>query len=192
MNYKDAKKTVVMTTIVYIILGILLLIWHDKVAKTIGYIIGCLLLMMGGALIFSYVSRKEKTPDGGNNFAIGGLVATLGVITLVKVEAVVGLLPMAMGIIIIISGFVKLQKAVDLYRMNAEGVFGVGIMALLTLGFGAVLLLNPFESASTLIMILGAGLLFCGVTDLIIGLSFYSRMDRYEKEKHAIDVEAKG
>lgn len=192
MNYKDAKKTVVMTTIVYIILGILLLIWHDKVAKTIGYIIGCLLLMMGGALIFSYVSRKEKTPDGGNNFAIGGLVATLGVITLVKVEAVVGLLPMAMGIIIIISGFVKLQKAVDLYRMNAEGVFGVGIMSLLTLGFGAVLLLNPFESASTLIMILGAGLLFCGVTDLIIGLSFYSRMDRYEKEKHAIDVEAKG
>lgn len=192
MNYKDAKRTVVMTTIVYIILGVLLLIWHDKVAKTIGYIIGCLLLMMGGALIFSYISRKEKTPDGGNNFATGGLVATLGVITLVKVESVVGLLPMAMGIVIIVSGFVKLQKAVDLYRMNAEGVVGVGIMALLTLGVGAVLLLNPFESASTLIMILGAGLLFSGITDLIIGLRFYSRMERYEKEEHAIDVEAKG
>lgn len=192
MNYKDARRTVVMTTVVYIILGVLLLIWHDKVAKTIGYIIGCLLLMMGGALIFSYISRKEKTPDGGNNFATGGLVATLGVITLVKVESVVGLLPMAMGIVIIVSGFVKLQKAVDLYRMNAEGVVSVGIMALLTLGVGAVLLLNPFESASTLIMILGAGLLFSGITDLIIGLRFYSRMERYEKEEHAIDVEAKG
>lgn len=183
MNYKDARRTVVMTTVVYIILGVLLLIWHDKVAKTIGYIIGCLLLMMGGALIFSYISRKEKTPDGGNNFATGGLVATLGVITLVKVESVVGLLPMAMGIVIIVSGFVKLQKAVDLYRMNAEGVVSVGIMALLTLGVGAVLLLNPFESASTLIMILGAGLLFSGITDLIIGLRFYSRMERYEKEE---------
>lgn len=89
----------------------------------------------------------------------------------VKADQIIGLIPMVMGAVFAVNGAVKLQRSLELKQVQYRGWGIVMFYAILTIGFGVLLLFNPFSAATMMVRILGIGLLVSGGTDIITMMS---------------------
>ncbi|MDE6517337.1 MAG: ATP-binding cassette domain-containing protein, partial [Acetatifactor sp.] len=87
---------------------------------------------------------------------------------------------------IMVSGLFKLQGALDVQRMGGNAVLILGL-AVVNVVIGILMVINPFESAMLLYRLLGAGLLFSGLTDMASTLYLSSKMHGYMKKMSEAD-----
>ena len=103
-----------------------------------------------------------------NGLAIG-ILALMGALFLfLKADAFIAIIPMALGFLVIVSGVLKVQNAIVLYKMQCASWLYVLIAAALCILLGIALIENPFGAAATLVTLIGIGLIFSGVSDLTV------------------------
>lgn len=95
-----------------------------------------------------------------------------------QVDLVISLVPFIIGLCIIVSGLFKLQGALDVQRMGGNAVVILGV-AVVNVAVGILMVINPFDTALLLYCLLGAGLLFSGLTDLASTLYLSGKMHSY-------------
>ena len=83
-----------------------------------------------------------------------------------------------MGVLVIISGIVKLQEAMDMMKVRVSGYVPMLLISILSLVFGVVILLNPFATAELLFRIIGIALIYNAVSDLLT-VFYFSKKTRY-------------
>ena len=169
---KNLKNGAYILAIGYILVGIAAIAIPDDLLKVFGYIVGGACIVAGAVFVINYLIRDVKTNFFRNDFLHGLVAIVVGIVIILKVELVVSLIPLALGIMVIISGCTKLQNVIDLKRMNSDRWIPMLVVAVLNLILGAVLVANPFESATLFLRILGIGLVFSGLTDLFSTLFF--------------------
>lgn len=164
---KKIKWNVIISSVIYVALGVILLLWPEKMARNICYVIGVIAVAVGIVNLIDYI-RKDYSVDAYRYNLVYGLVFILfGVFVFVKVDTVVSIIPFLLGFAVTISGLLKLQNAVDLVRMKYKGWGAVMIVSILNIAFGVVLIMNPFDSAMILFICIGIGMIYSGVSDLI-------------------------
>ena len=82
---------------------------------------------------------------------------------------------MVLGFLVTISGILKMQNSVDMLRLGQGTWYVAFCMAILNIIFGIVLLIDPF-SRELLVYLLGAALIFSGITDLYVTISISRRL----------------
>ncbi|MCD7836646.1 MAG: DUF308 domain-containing protein [Lachnospiraceae bacterium] len=179
---KEIRWNVMLKGILYIILGIIALALPETMEKTIGYLLGVVLIIAGGISIISYLLRDVRENYYRDDFVFGLVEIVIGIIVLLKVEIIISLIPILFGILVIISGCTKLQDAVDMKRMNYAGWIAMLILALINIVLGLVLIFNPFAAVELMFRVIGIGLIFSGITDCAAALYFARRMRRYDTE----------
>ncbi len=179
---KEIRWNVMLKGILYIILGIIALALPETMEKTIGYLLGVVLIIAGGISIISYLLRDVRENYYRDDFVFGLVEIVIGIIVLLKVEIIISLIPILFGILVIISGCTKLQDAVDMKRMNYAGWIAMLILALINIVLGLVLIFNPFAAAELMFRVIGIGLIFSGITDCAAALYFARRMRGYDTE----------
>ena len=161
------KWNVIISSVIYVALGVILLIWPEMTAKNICYVVGVISIAVGVVNLIDYI-RKDYSVDAYRYNLVYGLVfILLGIVIFVKVETVISIIPFLLGFAVTVSGLLKFQNAVDLVRMKYNGWGIVMIVSVLNIAFGVVLILNPFESAMILFICIGIGMIYSGVSDLI-------------------------
>lgn len=166
---KKIKINVLVTSCVYMVLGLLFLVLPGITIHTICYIIAAALLVMGASYIIDYL-RSYEANFHANGLAIGILAILSSLFLFFKTDAAASVIPVLLGFSIIVSGVIKIQDAVLLKRLGSQGFVWTIACAVLCLVLGMVLVENPFAAAETLIRVIGVGLLFSGITDLAITL----------------------
>ena len=78
-----------------------------------------------------------------------------------------------------VSGFMKLQDCIDVRRMGYGNGLVLFLLALVSIVHGIVLIVNPFHASTVLMRLVGAGLLFCGVSDLFSTLYMSRKIKHY-------------
>ena len=106
---KEYKIDNIVMGILSAVVGVILVIFPGTTLRMIGYLVSAALFLMGIVSIIIYMRRKTEDNFMKNDFLKGLVAITLGVCTILKVEVVISLLPLILGIIIIISGCSKLQ-----------------------------------------------------------------------------------
>lgn len=125
----------------------------------------------GFSYLLSYLSGRRQSLPSGMDLAIGLVLVLAALLVAVKADQIIGLIPMVMGAVFAINGAVKLQRSVELKQVQYRGWGVVMFYAILTIGFGVLLLFNPFSAATMMVRILGIGLLVSGGTDIITMMS---------------------
>lgn len=187
--FKEIKFNTMVMSIVYIILGLILLIFPDTTARTICYVAGGAIIALGVITIFSYMAREIRIRYYQNDFALGLLEVLAGIFFIWKSDLIISLIPFLFGFIVMISGFIKLQQALDIKMMGISSWYTILIVGIINVIFGLILLINPFEAAGVLFMLIGAGLLFSGISDIIINMIMIKRVKDYIKNDGPIDVD---
>lgn len=160
---KSFHKTMMIASIVYIIVGLLLIIWPDAARQIIIYAIGAAALLYGGYRIVDFFVRKEHldgTIQVGVALGIGCLL--VGLFLIVKANVVLALLAAIIGVTIVVDSILRLQIALNLRYVGGSSWLVLLITSLVTLAFGILLLFNPFTAIKVATIVAGVSLVIDG------------------------------
>ena len=171
---KQIKWETLLTSALYIVLGVVALVIPDTMVKTLGYLIGILLIVAGAVSMICYLLREASLNYYRNGFGYGLVSIAVGILFLYKVEWIISLVPAILGILVVASGCRKLQDVIDMKR----------------LGYGnwvAVLIANSLKAALFFLQLVGVGLIFSGVTDCITCFYLAKKAKGYFDDLEAVD-----
>lgn len=184
---KQMKWDVILTALLYVALGVVALVMPDTMVRTLGYLIGVFLIVAGAVSMVCYLLRDAHQNYFRNDFVHGLVGIAVGIIVLYKVDWIVELVPIILGVLVVASGCRKLQDVIDMKRMEYGSWVGMLVLAALNVVFGAVIILNPFETAVFLFQLIGVGLIVSGATDCLVALYFAGKLKRYMEKLQAVD-----
>lgn len=170
MNHFVLKYQNVLASIAEIAVGILLLI--DPVGLTSGIIIafGIAMCIMGAWSVVSYFRTNIEEAKGKSSLSKGLFFILVGLFCAFKSGWFVITFPIITafyGIVSLLSGFGKLQQAIDMLRSKKNYWYVALISAILTLLFAALILTNPFASTAFLWTFIGISLIVEAAMDLL-------------------------
>lgn len=188
---KEMRKNTIISSAIYVIVGLILAIFPDSTARTIGYAFATVVLIAGLGFLYRFVTKDIAYSFVGNELVIGIVLVIASIFVYMKVDSVVSVIPVLLGIVIVISGISKLQNAIGLHNLHYNGSTAVLAFGILNVVFGVVLILNPFSAVTTLIMLIGLGLVFSGITDFVTTFLITRNLMKMAKNSEIIEVEAR-
>lgn len=176
MNKNEVINNVVMA-LCELGIGILLLV--DPVGFTVWIFIslGIALIVMGLMEIVSYFRSESVSVFKRQELAIGLAEIAAGCFCIFQYDWFIvtfPLLTILYGVLILLTGFVKIQWTVDMLRLKEKKWYLAGISAVLSLVFAGVILANPFTSTAVLWTFAAVSLIVEAVVD-VVALIFRKR-----------------
>ena len=180
MNYiKSLKVNYSLSAVICVILGIVLLVWPGQSTQVVCMVLGIVLGGFGLIQIILYLATKEKTMVSHSMMMLGVVLAVIGGWIVLKPETIIKAVPMIVGILIVIHGFHNAVQAIDLKKMQYDNWWVALLLSLLTVALGVVLICNPFTIVDTVVRIIGAFLVYDGLSDMwILSRVFKSKKNR--------------
>ena len=166
------KPTAAFYGLICVIIGIIDLVNPEKMLNIIAYALGISAIVCGLVFIIVYMARDVKYNLSNNDFLSGLIAVVVGIVILVKWEQFMELVPIVLGVLIIVSGCIKLQDAIDLKKLDHPAFLMMLIVSLVFIVFGSILVANPFKSEIILMRIIGVALIIAGMTDLFTSVFF--------------------
>lgn len=184
---KNLKANYTISAIVCVMIGIVLIIWPGTSTQVVCMVFGGLLLAYGIIQIVLFLFAREHTLYLQGMLLLGIIFSVLGAWIFIRPEIVIAAVPVIIGIIVIVHGVHNAIQAVDLKKMNYEKWWVALLFGILTIALGAVLVYNPFSVVNTVVRVIGAFLIYDGLSDMWI----ISRISKTKKDKQKIiDAEA--
>lgn len=184
---KEMKWDALLKGVLYLLLGVVALVIPEAMEKTLGYLIGIVLILAGAISMICYLLRDAYQNYYHNDFVYGLASIAVGCFVLYKVELIISLIPFLLGILVLVSGLTKLQDVIDLKRMNYGNWIFMLVLATINVIFGIVLICNPFKVATFLFRLIGIGLIFSGITDCVTTIYFAQKIKGYLKEQKTVE-----
>ena len=183
MNYiKSLKVNYSLSAVICVILGIVLLVWPGQSTQVVCMVLGIVLGGFGLIQIILYLATKEKTMVSHSMMMLGVVLAVIGGWIVLKPETIIKAVPMIVGILIVIHGFHNAVQAIDLKKMQYDNWWVALLLSLLTVALGVVLICNPFTIVDTVVRIIGAFLVYDGLSEMWI----LSRVFKTKKNREKI------
>lgn len=184
---KEMKWDAMLTGILYTVLGIMALALPETMEKILGYMIGVVLIVGGAVSMIAYLLRDAHQNYYHNDFLHGLIGIAAGILVLVKMDIIIGLISFMLGILVLVSGCSKLQDVIDMKRLECGNWIIMLIIAAVNVGFGVLLICNPFSWTILLFRLLGVGLIFSGIIDCVSTFYFAGRIRKYLDSLMAVD-----
>lgn len=154
-----------------IIVGVLLM--ADPVVFTSGIITaaGVVLLMMGAFTIFKYFRMDPLDAQKEQGLAKGICAVLMGLFCVFQREWIITTFPLltvVYGVVILLTGIMRIQWAADMLRMKKEQWHMAGAGAAVSIVLAIIILLKPFKSTIVLWRFVAVSLIIGAVIDLVI------------------------
>lgn len=171
---KKTGWTSVITSIVFAVIGIILITNPESTIKVISYILGGIFIAIGIVKIISYFNTKGSS-DLYNYDLIYGLIAVvLGIITMIYSSTIATMFRIMIGIWIIYSSLIRLSFALKLRKAQVNSWTAVLVLALCMLVFGLYMVFNT----SAVMVTVGIIILAYAISDLIESFIFVRNVDK--------------
>lgn len=164
---KEFRKSYILVSALYVVLGVVLLVWPTTSVKMICYGLGIAMLVLGITYGVIYLTKDNLSGFLQMDLVIGIICLAFGVFILLNPAFLASVLPFAMGIILLLGAVVKLQSAFNMKRLNFSKWYAALICAILIIVLGIVLLCNPFGNERFMILYIGICLVLDGMTNLV-------------------------
>ena len=194
---QDQRRSSLVSAGITALLGLILLIWPEWALRWLCILLGAGLAVTGAIYLLAFFQRRRQGFSLYGSLVLGIVLAALGVWLLTNPDGLLRLVQYIFGALLIFHGVIDLQGALSLMSCSrGPDRWAALAFSALTLGLGALIVLNPFGALSAAVMLIGAGLLFDGLSDfwLIYRLSRFARQAQDEARQLFQDdvIETKG
>lgn len=164
--FKKVFKMSLISSVLFLIFGLLLIFQTQNVIKTISIIIGGLLLIIGIFPIINYFKNRNQ-----NFFANAGLLygifsVVAGIIIMVNNNLLATIIPVLTGVWMIINSVNKIQLSMELRDRRISAWLISFIFAIIILVVGALLIINPINGAVILSKTVGIIIVIYAILDI--------------------------
>lgn len=190
---KRIKTNALLTAALYAALGLVLLFRPELSATVLCTALGLILVVCGLIDIAVFLRNRDGSLYAGAHLVIGIILAAVGIWLMSRPTLISVVIPRIIGALICVHGASDLGDAITLRKNGASHWSTALLLGLVTLALGAVLLLNPFETFTTVVRIIGLFLLYDGISDIWIAAQVGKAIRQAEKDsnaaRNAVDVE---
>ena len=188
---KTAKIGYIVMSVLFCVLGVVLLFTPGVSALWIGRLLGIGLILFGAIKLVGYFSRDLFRLAFQYDLAFGLLLMVLGIVTLSHPGDALSFLCVMFGIPVLADGLFKIQIAMDSRQFGIRNWWLVLVLAALTCVVGVVLVFRPMTGVRALTARMGLSLLCDGVLNLSVALCTvkivdYQRPDVIETDDYEI------
>lgn len=188
---KTAKIGYIVMSVLFCVLGVVLLFTPGVSALWIGRLLGIGLILFGAIKLVGYFSRDLFRLAFQYDLAFGLLLMVLGIVTLSHPGDALSFLCVMFGIPMLADGLFKIQIAMDSRQFGIRNWWLVLVLAALTCVVGVVLVFRPMTGVRALTALMGLSLLCDGVLNLSVALCTvkivdYQRPDVIETDDYEI------
>lgn len=162
------KKNYFISAILTIALGAVLVIWPDWSGRILCYLLGAALILMGGIQLIVCIRAERIGFYSKFSMLMNIILILLGVWVCIRPDTVLSLVPVIIGIVMLIHGCMDLQFTMDIKHAGSGRWWIALIFALVTLTLGVFLVMHPFLAFEITMLIIGIGLLYDGISDLVL------------------------
>jgi len=163
---KSLKKGMLLSGVCSVALGLVLILFPGIVENSLRFILGGGLFLFG-LLEVVFVFAKPNGLLSVGRMIPGILSLAVGLVFLFRFDTFVSLFWILVGLAILVDGVYKLQYAFELKTALVKNWWVNLLLALLTLIFASVLMIQPFDVQRSMTYLCGALLLANGAFDLI-------------------------
>ncbi|HIR27618.1 MAG TPA: DUF308 domain-containing protein [Candidatus Choladousia intestinigallinarum] len=178
---KKFRRSYILLSALYVVLGIVLLVWPTSSVQMICYTLGFVMVVLGITYGILYFTKDRLSGVLQMDLVIGIVCLAFGAFILLNPEFLAAVLPFAMGIILLLGAVVKLQSALNMKRLGFKKWYLVLILALIIVFLAALLLWNPFTADKYMILYTGACLVLDGLTNLVSMVCIFYRVKTLNK-----------
>lgn len=162
------KKMYSIFSVGLIALGALFLFKPTMTAEVFCKIGGVFMLFFGAVKLYSYFSKDILQLAFQFDFAMGILSALLGIVMLSQTTKFLDLIVVCMGLFMLVDALLRMQTAMDAWRIGVKRWRMILVFALLVALAGAMLFLRPYEGRNAIVMLMGINLIIDGVLNLYV------------------------
>ena len=193
---QDITKTImairinrVVTAVIMILLGLVHIIWPETSLLVMCKIGGALLALTGLAAIVIYLFNRDKSLVLLLSLIGGTIVGIMGLWLFINPNYLISLFPSILGVIIFISGIVDIMDSFSIFRRRRQSFVLSLVLGIITTALGILIFMNPFKTVIVIIRVIGAVLIFDGITNLIVFAHVAGKFDRFMKKKLPVAAE---
>lgn len=193
MNYlKNLKWEMILFSVTSIVIGILMWQYPHKIITAVCIVLASILFLLGIRYLLEY-RRKNLINDFYKYELVAGIALILGgIVVLFCINLILSIITYVIAIIIIISGLMKIENALDLKRMGNKWI-PLLVFAIICIILGISVLMMPMDhndngtTTAGGFLIQASGIIFAvtGLIDLITTLAVSSRIKVWTVEQTA-------
>lgn len=163
---RAAKLGYIVLSILICALGIAVMAVPDFSVSLLCWIGGILLMAFGCIKILGYLSKDLYRLAFQYDLAFGILLCILGLILILRTDAMVHIICTVLGIFILADSLLKIQIAIDAKTFGIHLWWMILAVAIVTSVISFLLLFRPYESSAIIMIFLGTSLLGEGLLNL--------------------------
>lgn len=158
---------VVLQSILSFLLGLFLIFWPETTTMVFTYLLAGYLAIIGLLGLINYFRHRGATYYVESDL-IGGIFELLiALVIFIFPQAVASVFSLILGIFAVLNGVLNMVRAMEIKKYGEGKWILVFILnVLVTLG-GIIIIVNPFASAVTFVLLLGILLIGKSITDII-------------------------
>lgn len=188
---KRIKTNVIVSAFICIALGVILVVWPGLSVKVVCMAIGAVLVINGISRLLNFIFGRDGSMFSQMNLVMGIIITVIGGWILLQPGTIIAMIPILVGIIIVIHGINNLQQSVSLCQSRYDKWWVALILGIITIGFGVLLIFNPFAAVDTLIRFIGLFLVYDGASDIWIMSRVSKNVKQARQEMDALTVDGK-
>ena len=185
---KNMTVSFVFLSILYLLLGIVLLVWPTLVMDIISYAFGAILLLYGLFAIIGFYRSEDRRGGAFLGLFLGIVAAAVGAIMVLYPPLIQSIIPVILGLYIAIDGLLSVKRTLELHRMDYARWNVNLILSLVSAGLGIFIVFHPLLTQASLFRVIGVVLIYAGGSDLWTLLQL-SRWTKEYRKTHPVDID---
>ena len=163
----EQRRSSIIMAIATVALGLVLVFWPTRSVQILCTLLGVAIFITGIIYFLGWLARRR---EGLPVFFLlpGVILCALGVWLMTSPASVVLLVQYIFSAILIFHGLVDMQGAVVLARRHWSRWWLDLLLGVITIGWGFWIAFCPLDTFSALVVVIGVGLVFDGVSDLVL------------------------
>ena len=172
------KRSAYFVSIIYIIIGLIMLLNPIFVRNAVNYIMGVFAILYGFVYIISLYQKRNTELFSKFDLLGGILCISFGLFLIVNPNILFSLIPFCAGVIIFMDSITLIYQSISLKRLDVSKWWINLIISLTFLIFAIYIIVNANAITDLLIRIIGLFLILDAVTDFVITLIISKKIAR--------------
>lgn len=165
------RSNMLIQGIVFLVLGVVVLIWPGITVTTIVYLFGVIFALSGIASLIGYGRAASPSYKSPAVLTTGIFMCVLALVVFIFPQVFASFISLVLGIVLILCGVVGAIRSFDMRKFGGTfWVFPLVVGVAVAVG-GIVIVANPFDTTIMFIYVLGALMVLNGVEDLVLAFS---------------------
>ncbi len=188
---KKFKASTYAVSIIYIIIGLIMLLNPSFISDAVNYVIGILVIIYGVIYSISLYQKKELENYGKFDFLAGVICISFGLFLILNPDTLGSLIPFCIGIIIFMDAIRFIINSIRLKKIDYKSWIVNLIVGLVFLVFSIYIIFNAKNISLLLIRFIGGFLIIDALLDFFTETRFKKKEKVIEHKVIEAQIEEK-